>query len=292
MNMKISTFGVIAYLATFIPKRCRNARERWVTEQVSGTVDFVRFEEAPVAFRVTEELCSFEVNKVPVRELRLYKGRLFGRIRRREECGKPPYEPTLVNFENPSEKDLEDARLLYGRVSLGAQWYHNEPRRSSIEARSWLKDGRDEALVQFESFCADRFVMEDGTVWGVEGEPRYVVQTFGLGHNHGGTAIFLDQHYNGNLAAKCYFRADQRESAIAEAERIAARRGDTKSIPMRSPGNIEILIPEAVRLNPSKEHGDGDPFLNQLYAATESAESVAEAGILGLAVLAQNLHSR
>lgn len=75
----------------------------------------------------------------------------------------------------------------------------------------------------------DDMLVIDGQLWRRAGEPMYVVQTFGLGNNHGGTGIGIDLHYNSNIDAACYFRADEFELARAFAIETAEGRGDTRS---------------------------------------------------------------
>jgi hypothetical protein len=53
--------------------------------------------------------------------------------------------------------------------------------------------------------------------------------------------------------------------------------------------NIRVLIPEMVRRNPEKEHGDGDPFMNSLNALTNGAGSVGEAAALVMAFTASEI---
>lgn len=119
----------------------------------------------------------------------------------------------------------------------------------------------------------EKYLLIDGIPYHQCGEPRYVVMTFGLGHNHGGTALMVDTWYNSNIPASRYFSALQREEALAEARRIATARGDTHDLPRLGETWIEVLIPEAVRCHPEREHGDGDPFLNRLEAMMEIADS-------------------
>ncbi len=110
--------------------------------------------------------------------------------------------------------------------------------------------------------------------------------TFGLGHNNGGTALFAWMEYNANINRSRYFRADQREKAIAEAERIALARGDTKSVPITHIGDIDVLLPECVRRHPELDGPDGDSFLNRLDRVTEAMPDAVTAGFGVLAVLA------
>jgi len=125
-------------------------------------------------------------------------------------------------------------------------------------------------------------IVIDGHVWRTSGEPRYVVMTFGLGCNHGGTGLLSHTSYNPNIRHTRYFRLDDRDNAVAEAARIAEARGDTDALPMQADSEFDILIPEAIRINPTKEHGDGDPFLNRLDALTTMKHPL----IVGLCTLA------
>ena len=119
---------------------------------------------------------------------------------------------------------------------------------------------------------ASRFIIIDGIVCRKKGEPRYVLMTFGLGCNHGGTSLMIDNYYNSNISKDRYYNALDREQAIADAKAVAKRRGDTKHLEyIGESWVIEVLMPEAVKCNPQKEHGDGDPFLNKLYSATENS---------------------
>jgi hypothetical protein len=99
-----------------------------------------------------------------------------------------------------------------------------------------------------------------------EVEPRYVVNTFGMGNNHGGTGMFIEKGYNSNISHTNYFSALNYDKACQYADEIALQRGDTKSIPVRTNcGNtIEVIINEVVNVNPAKDHGDGDEFINSI----------------------------
>jgi hypothetical protein len=139
---------------------------------------------------------------------------------------------------------------------------------------------------------AKDWLLIGGTPYRTHGEPRYVVMTFGLGCNHGvggGTALMVDHSFNPNIGKARYFPITQREAAIAEATRIAIARGDTKALPIRPSSRFTILIPEAVRCNPAKQHGDGDPFMNELNAMTERVKNPIVAGFGALAILGREL---
>lgn len=128
---------------------------------------------------------------------------------------------------------------------------------------------------------ANKYISLDGELWKECGEPRYVVNTFGLGHNHGGTAMFIEEFYNSNISSKNYFNAVNRDKAITYAKETAIARGDTDSVKrIGKMENIEVLIPEFFKVDPEKEHGEGNAFLNLLEDMVTSSNNATEAGIL------------
>ena len=128
---------------------------------------------------------------------------------------------------------------------------------------------------------ANKYISLDGELWKECGEPRYVVNTFGLGHNHGGTAMFIEEFYNSNISSKNYFNAVDRDKAITYAKETAIARGDTDSVKrIGKMENIEVLIPEFFKVDSEKEHGEGNAFLNLLEDMVTSSNNATEAGIL------------
>jgi len=120
--------------------------------------------------------------------------------------------------------------------------------------------------------------------WQQIDEPRYVIHTFGLGHNHGhpGTSLSSTNSYNPNISKVRYFRIDQHDLALNTAINIALNRGDDKAIPFINENHerFEILIPSAIRLNPNKEHGMGDSFINKLEGIIENSPSQMLSGLM------------
>lgn len=128
---------------------------------------------------------------------------------------------------------------------------------------------------------ASQYIIVDGIVYEEIGEPRYEIDTFGLGHNHGGTGMFIENYYNPNVSKNCYFNALEREKAIAYGKKIAAARGDTESIDeIGADCEIKVLIPEAVRCNPQKEHNEGNQFMNRMEQLVEASSDRNEAALL------------
>lgn len=128
---------------------------------------------------------------------------------------------------------------------------------------------------------AEVYIVCDGVIWETCGEPMYVINTFGLGHNHGGTGFFIEYFYNDNIPAQNYFTALQREEAIAYGKKVALGRGDDKSVDgMGNHDIIEVKMPEMVKRCPKRDHGNGDPFLSQIEGMISQSDSAAEAGLL------------
>lgn len=134
---------------------------------------------------------------------------------------------------------------------------------------------------------ADEFlVVHSGAhteVWMQMGEPMYEIGTFGLGHNHGGTVIFIANHYNDNLPKERYFTALEGNEAVEKAVEIARARGDTNSVELlRETDRIQVFMPELVRRNPSVEGGNGDEFCRDVEKIVQATDSALEAGLLVL----------
>ena len=108
----------------------------------------------------------------------------------------------------------------------------------------------EEAREAVNTLCTENARVIDGQLWRTSLEPGYYVTTFGLGGNHGGTALFADYPTTRGLSASEAFRANEFEAAREHAVTVATQRGDTQSVPRlrdTAPG-IEVLAPEAVTL--------------------------------------------
>lgn len=157
----------------------------------------------------------------------------------------------------------------------------------------WSGKTKEEVLRSLESFINSHALI-DGVIYEKRNEPRYVINTFGLGHNHGGTGMFIENNYNPNISKDSYFNALERDEAIAYANKVAERRGDTESIGTFGKKNIKVYMPEMVRCTPNIEHGNGNPFLNFMEDLVAASDSSFEAGILAMAAtsaLADNKQS-
>ena len=252
MNLDVK----IKYREQYLPtKRHRNYRIREVEETVPLELREVSKDDMSLAMTVTDYQSyldtagehQFGLVDTPIH---VYNGQLF--TRKKDMFGALDRGPYAF------EQFLQDLEQRFSRYALPS---------------------REETLQKLQDYV-DRFLLADGEVYTQTTEPRYVVVTFGLGHNHGGTGMFIEYGYNPNIRKENYFNALQRDAAIAYANAIATRRGDTKNVGTFGDINIAVHMPELIHCDPQREHGDGDPYLNSMERLIEASASSLEAGIL------------
>lgn len=246
---------VIAFREGYLPTpRHRKLRYRDVQEEVEIDVKEITEKNAPVALRVY----SWDGT---TKDYKYYNGKLWTKV--------------LWQDKHTGKEGLLPKKKLQWYIR-GVYDYWNYSKEDVIN--SYIED-------------AKRYLIIDGVVYEITGEPRYICMTFGLGHNHGGTSLMVSNWYNPNISKDRYFNALEREKAIEYTKNIALRRGDTKDIDRIGESyNIEVLIPEVIKCNPQKEHGEGDSFLNELNAITESTSSATEAGLLVMCATANEIN--
>lgn len=257
--MKLETS--IEFYEKYLPTpRHRKLREREVKESLSVDIKEVTAAEAPVALRTHDikRYCGAEI--VPT-DYRQFNGDLYTAVR---NCDK---------FVPENDKEANEP---FPAAKLG--------RYLRVYNATYDKLTREGALKRLQEET-ERYLIVDGALWERTGEPRYQVCTFGLGHNHGGTALMITNHYNPNCRWTDYFSALHQKEAVEAAVKTAAGRGDDKSLEYIQSGRyyIEVLDPSAVKVNPREWGGKGDDFLNALDAITSSADSSFEAGLLAIA---------
>lgn len=261
MKIKIS----YKYEMPYIPPRCRKVRYREEIADCVLNVPIVFPDDAPIAFRHSD------IFRGTV-EYRLSKGKLYRRVRWDEKvCDASGFWP-FEEFMKQIQSENTWSRVQTADFELA----HSEAEcKKALQAKY-----RNYLLIQNGGSIE---------VWQRTGEPRYVIITFGLGHNHASTNYFIETRYNNNISKNRYFTALQHDAAVKEALRVAARRGDTDSFQSILNGPvIEVLIPEAVKCNPAKEAGKGDPFMNQVEAMIDNSSSVNDAAVIAVAMALLN----
>ena len=78
------------------------------------------------------------------------------------------------------------------------------------------------------------------------------------------------------------------EEAVAYANYVASRRGDTKDVGKFKPFII-CYMPELVKVKPNKQHGDGNKLLKDIEGMICNTDSSAEAGLLAVAMCMANM---
>ena len=277
----------ITFVQKYLPnKMCKLPRERDVNATVDILVREVTEEEFPVALIVHKyESVAEDADEVSIvkaetdfrifgEEYRYYDGKLYKPVRSRfgaavsslirtPECipGLAKSDSRLYVYSytyNPDKKYTDESIVVTD--DLGMRW------KAAQEA-------------------ADNYIVFNNGVWKKADEPRYLVLTFGLGHNHGGTGFFIEDYYNPNISAKNYFRADKLDEALAYFNQVASGRGDTKSVGQYDDKEvrIDVLMPEVLKAEPAKDHANGgDPFMEGVESVISGASSVGEAGLLAV----------
>lgn len=228
----------------YLPPRCRKMRYRNAAKETVLNIRETTEEDAPIAFVVH----YYDKDII----YRFYKGKLYTLTKWNDVCcGKEGLLP-------PEEL----WKYLRGRYDY---WNCD----FETNRKEYMKAAREYLII-------------DGKVYRVSGEPRYVIITFGLGHNHGGTGMFVEEFYNPNISNKNYFSALDGEAAVAYANSVAAGRGDTNDVGKFKAG-IDVLMPEVVKVKPRSQHGKGDKFMNDLEDIINNSGSAFEAGLLCMA---------
>lgn len=249
--MKIPT--LIKYEVPYLPPRCRKQRYEEREESIN-----VNLREVPAdALQLAFEDVSYEGKG----KIFLYNHKLW--VKRKPEVVEGKSYTPLEWLKNCREKGSCYFRTEFDRI------YHG-------------MDTSREAVVKQARKDMQGLILVDGDLYEQTPEPRYVVMTFGLGYNHGGTSLCVTYHYNPNLAKSAYFSALQDKEAVARAKEVAATRGDTESIP-RIKAELIVHMPELVRVKPNKQHGNGNPLLNDFEEIIRGSGDSLTAGLLCIA---------
>jgi len=251
------------YTKQVIPKHCRKPRGVQFKGNISVLIHEVNAYQAPIAIiehnrQYNDKTEQYEPS---ITEYRWYKNKLW-KLHSFSRYSHAPYETQT------SEQFMGDPYPMTNGISYYHAYRFQQENRNCI--MSWARNT----------------LLIGGMRWQQIDEPRYVIHTFGLGHNHGhpGTSLSSTNSYNSNISKSRYFRIDQHDIALDTAINIALNRGDDKAISFINENHedFEILIPEAIRLNPNKEHGDGDPFINKLEGMIDHSPSLEVARFMVL----------
>lgn len=255
--MKIKTW--IKYTESYLPPRCRKLRYRECEEYVQITLAETTMDSLRLAF---EDKSYFGRGKIYA-----YRGKLWTRAKMIDNFGVSAEEQDERGYHTPLD-------VLVWRNEHGSRYFYRCPDEEAASKKAILKRARSDMR---------QYLLVDGSLFVRTSEPRYCIYTFGLGGNHGGTCLSVDYRYNSNISRKRYFSALHSEEAVAEANRIAQARGDTLDVG-KFRADITVFLPELVKVNPQKQHGDGDPLSRKFDEITMAAPDPLSAGLLCMAV--------
>lgn len=247
--------------------------------------------------REKKEVVEVELREIKKEDLRLalvvtdYKSYI-------DEKGVNRFGPVNIEYYAIDQKLFVQKRDTHGALDRGE--YSLKSLIEHIEGYEkwggWHSNDseltRDVVTQDLQEFLNSHIVIA-GKVYVESPEPRYVVNTFGLGHNHGGTCMFIEHFYNENISKNNYFNALQREEAIAYANAVAKRRGDSNDVGrFGEVRNIQVFMPEIIRCNPQKEHSKGNAFLNSLEDMVQGSNSSLEAGLLVMTAISTEIQEQ
>lgn len=259
--MKVKTW--IKYEESYLPPRCRKMRYRECQDFINVNLKEVDSNELQLAF----EDNSFEGEG----KIYFYKGKLWCKA-------KMPNRSIVEDLRKEGNKiDTPLDYLIWCNEHCSTYFYFKWDREVCG------KDTSREAVVKTARNGMKGYILVDGELFRRCSEPRYVINTFGLGHNHGGTGMFCEYHYNSNISKDNFFSALQGEEAVAYANNVASSRGDTNDV-----GSFEPFIichmPELVKVKPNKQHKNGNNFLNTCEDIIRGSDNMMEAGLLIMAM--------
>lgn len=226
--MKIKTW--IKYEESYLPPRCRKLRYRECEDYINVNLKEVAPEEMKLAF---------EDNSYSGKgKIYYYKGKLWSKV-------KMPNTNILDDLEERGN-EIKNALdyLIYCNSHCSSYFLFSWDREAGLDT------SRESAIIIAKSGMK-KYILVDGELYEQTAEPRYVINTFGLGHNHGGTGMFVEYHYNPNIDKDCYFSALDGKKAIEYANRVAANRGDTNDVG-RFKELIIVYMPELVKVKLKK----------------------------------------
>jgi hypothetical protein len=222
-----------SYIENEIPKKCRIPRDvRHDDGVVVCNVREVTSADAPVAIIAKgKRRISKNIDQDFTFDYRFYKGDLYTSIRMRG-ADVTSFTSGKFDYDNPALPDTIDITdYRYNRFDLPAA------------------QGSEDVVKRAIKRSIKRHLIVDGAFYRKVCEPYYKVCVFGLGRNHGGTALMTEAALS-RASDAWSFSLLQKEEALAKAAEVAQARGDSESLPMAVNGyEYQVLIPEAIKVN-------------------------------------------
>ncbi|TAN25003.1 MAG: hypothetical protein EPN31_16320 [Castellaniella sp.] len=260
MHIKVE----FVFAAQVVPPRCRKPRSVTMASDIVVEVRELTAGQAPVALIARSDS---QLNEHPDIAYRWFDGKLWTALATSsaEPCARTSrgtdWDYSLPTTECRKGEAWPVVRLYgdLGRNLVGASnsWAILDHYIGTNELAS-----REDAEAAITRWAADGLLI-DGVYHRVAPEPRYVVMTFGLGGNHGGTYLSVTDYNNSNIRPEAYFGATDLAAAQAYTRATAAARGDTTAVGVDPLPFLDVRLPEA-------------------FGAPSTAPKVAESALLGV----------
>jgi len=179
--MKIK--GVYKFREKYLPPRCRKYRTRDVDGVVTVNIKEIAESDAPIAMITTTNEWRKVENSI--------------------------HENNIVLIPVPTVYRWFNKKLYIPYIDRHGEDLTLLDIEQTIREDSYPYDASEAERIKAIKKNAQRFLIIDGVIHVKRGEPRYCINTFGLGFNHGGTGFFVENSYNGNISKDNYFNATE-----------------------------------------------------------------------------------
>lgn len=230
------------YKAQVIKSKCRKPVEVMIQDSVTVKIKKFSKNELPIAFRIGKDELLYDGkslwainydNEPETREIYTVNS---DTVIRNTEDGGENYRYSRSSPEAPFLNFWWEAKcLIEDNIKV--------PTKKELENdNKWISDDKNKIIKEIKEVAANLIFCDD-ILYKKAKEPMYVVQSFGAGHNY---SVALSSTYllNPNIDKKAYFNALDLEKAKAYAF--------SKTKEANIYGNIEVLIPEAVKFKKSR----------------------------------------
>ena len=222
--MKIET--TIKFYEGYIPPKCRKTRYNEVFKSVWVNIQETTFDSLKLAF----------IDHCNKWRIYYYNGKLYKQ---------KPFNCTLAYDEDKVDNALDDLILWRKHGSM----YYAKPKNINGDIFNYAEYETQKDIIKRLKYEMSQYLIVDGVLYEtIIGKPYYSIHTFGLGGNHGGTALFVSYSTAPKRMIKegrgWAFSINDTEKAISTAIEIATNRRDTNYIDIIKKPKIDIKIPE------------------------------------------------
>ncbi len=248
-------FSILAEVettTTFLPSK-RHSVPRYTQPKIKArfNVTRVHVNDAKLVYRISDHESLYKnatkiedfrtgngVYKRLVTPIRMFNGRFFKPFKYYYGTAVSDKWFSLDDFKKHIMLDIYYKVNLVNELFLRDNMHNGNCLQLTPEANlkdpniQILKRSDDEVIKEVQAEC-DQYIIIGNHVWQQVEQPIYVYNTFGLGHNHGGTGFFVS-FIDPNNIPKCnkkfYFMPEQLKKALDTVLKVAADRGDTESV--------------------------------------------------------------